>query len=137
MRHRVALALGAFSLLAVPVSAVAFARAEPKIDPTARLLDGGRKLRIAGPLSQPGGCVSGETAAIRVTVTQRAVLARGRWRGRCKSSTRGARWSTTVRVAEGSHLQEGTAKACALGTFRGRDGQVQFFKQWCRVIRLR
>ena len=138
MRQKIALVVAGVALLAVPVTAVAFtARSEPKIDRTAQLLDAGRKLRIGGPLSQAGGCVSGEPAAIRVTVTQRAVLAQGRWRGQCQSSTRRSRWSTTIRVTQGSQLRKGKAKACALGTFRGLDGQVQFFKQWCRVIRLR
>ena len=95
MRQKIALVLAGLALLAVPVTAVAFTARAPRIDRTVQLLDAGRKLRIGGPLSQAGGCVSGEPAAIRVTVTQRAVLAQGRWRGQCQSSTRRSPWSRT------------------------------------------
>jgi len=95
-------------------------------------LDAARRIvQVTGPIR----CSQAEQATIRVTVSQRATgaVAEGRWRGRCRRTTR--RWTATA-VAQGSAtLQTGTARACALGVTR-KGGTATDAKQWCETVRL-
>lgn len=126
--------------LGVPALAGAWSlRDIDDFDRTGELIAGGKKVQVSGPLSDAGDCEPGEPATHFVTITQweEGVVAKDRWRGECQSATEPSFWKTTARVTVGDRLKKGKAKACALGIYRGLDGEVQLADQWCRVIRLK
>jgi hypothetical protein len=102
------------------------------IDRHAALDEAGRVVQVTGPIR----CSQVERATIRVTVSQRTTgtVAEGRWRGRCRTTTR--TWTVRRFVQQGSATFEtSTAQVCALGVTR-RGTKVTDAKQWCRTVRL-
>ena len=102
------------------------------IDREATLDAGGHVVDATGPIR----CSQLERARIRVTVSQRATgaVAEGRWRGRCRRTTR--TWTARRFVQRGAAIFEaGTAQACALAVTRTAERATDA-KQWCRTIEL-
>jgi hypothetical protein len=99
---------------------------------TAVIRDGGRLVRIGGPVD----CAEGHRVSIHVTLTQRRTGAygRGTWRGRCTLAPREWRLSS-VRAQGRARFVPGRAHACGAGVaFRGTAAQDA--AQWCDDVRL-
>lgn len=79
------------------------------IDPVASVTDNGRHLIVTGPI----GCTEGETAYLRVTVTQHATgaVAEGRTLITCTGGTQ--QWEVNASVQGEETFEEGPATAAA------------------------
>ena len=130
-RALLVMALMATTMIALTASASAGVVLNT-IDREASLDAGGHVVEATGPIR----CSQVERATIRVTVSQRTsgAVAEGRWRGRCRRSTR--TWTATRFVPQGAAIFEaGRAQACALAVTR-RAKRGTDAKQWCRTIEL-
>jgi hypothetical protein len=104
-------------LLGVCLAPVAFAGISSNtIDPVAIVTDYGRHIILTGPIA----CTEGESAYLRVTVTQRATgaVAEGRTLITCTGNTQA--WEVHASAQGEETLQEGPATAVALA--RTSDG---------------
>ena len=100
-------------------------------DATARLLAGGRGVRVSGPVT----CTKGRRVRIDVTLTQRAsgAVARGTWTARCTGVSR--RWTIKRASALTGRFVTGQATACAAAA-TATSKRATDAVQWCRLIRL-
>jgi hypothetical protein len=100
------------ALVGVGITTPAFARIVGNtIDPIAIVTDDGRHLVVTGPIE----CTAGESAYLRVTVTQRATgaLAEGRTLITCTGDTQ--QWEVHASRQGNETFQEGPATAVASG----------------------
>lgn len=101
------------TLVGVFLAPVAFARiARNTIDPVAVVTDHGRHLVVTGPIA----CTAGETAYLRITVTQRATgaVAEGQTRITCTGETEIQPWEVLAVTQGKASFEEGAAWAVGL-----------------------
>ena len=120
------------AFVGVFVAPTAFARMTANtIDPVANVTDHGRHLIVTGPI----GCTEGETAYLRVTVTQRATgaVAEGRTLITCTGGTQP--WEVHASVQGDETFEEGPATAAASARTTDR-GETTDAHQWLVEITL-
>ncbi len=101
------------TLVGVLLAPVAFAKvALNTIDPVAVVADHGRHLVVTGPIS----CTAGETAYLRITVTQRSTgaVAEGQSRITCTGETEIQPWEVLAVTQGKASFKEGAAWAVGL-----------------------
>jgi hypothetical protein len=130
--HTLVSAAIVITLVGVCMAFVAFAGITGNtIDPVAIVTDNGRHLIVRGPVV----CTAGETAYLRVTVTQRptGAVAQGLTRLTCTGASQ--QWEIHAVTGGKETFQEGPATAVALGrtTLRGNTTDAH---QWLVEITL-
>jgi hypothetical protein len=146
-RLRVAIGAGACAaaIALMPISALALTRpvSHPVLcvrtckpaaafDRTGVLTDGGRAVRVSGPVA----CKAGERVRIRTTVSQvsTGAVAEGVWSKLCTGNT--LHWHVTAIVSDGVHFSTGHAEGVGLAIVRGHGVPVSAV-QWIRPLTLK
>jgi pimeloyl-ACP methyl ester carboxylesterase len=111
-------------------SASAFVSANT-IDGLATYKEGGRLVRVTGPIA----CTRDERIAIRVATRQAetAAPAGGRWKGRCTGEVQ--HWQVRARARGGSRFESGRGRVCAVATAR-RGARVTDRRRWCERVQV-
>ncbi len=129
----------------MPMSALAQTRAVSDAVPCARtckpaaafdragvLTDGGRAVRVSGPIA----CRAGDRVHIRATVSQASTgaVAAGVWSKSCTGTE--LHWHITAMVTDGVHFTAGGAEGVGLAIIR-RHGTPGSAVQWIRRLTLK
>jgi hypothetical protein len=121
--------MAATGLIAATAWANAVDPAHTAINPTAKLTDSGRMVRVTGQVT----CATCTRLTLAVTVSQRSGgLAQGGVRCVCRSATE--RWIVTARVREATILRSGRARICTWVVAQGADAKAVDAYQWCRDV---
>jgi alpha-beta hydrolase superfamily lysophospholipase len=101
------------------------------IDGHATYNEGGRLVRVTGPIA----CTRGERVAVRVAVRQPATAARarGRWKGRCTGEVQ--HWQVRARARGGTRFENGRGRVCAVASTRS-GVRVTDRRRWCERVRV-
>jgi hypothetical protein len=125
------IALTAAGAIAATALANAVDPAHTAIDPTAKLMDAGRMVRVTGHVT----CATCTRMTLAVTVSQRSGgLAQGGVRCVCRSVSE--RWLVTARVRQATKLRSGRARICTWVVAQGADAKALDAYQWCRDVTL-
>ena len=125
-----ALALS-LTLLASSADAGGVDPARTVIKPTAKLVGGGRMVRVTGQVT----CASCARLTLAVTVSQRTgALAQGGARCACHGATE--HWAVTATVRQTVKLRAGPARICTWVIAHGASGKPIDAYQWCRSVTL-
>ena len=140
-QHRNWLALAAIvlTLAGAFIARTAFARITLNtIDPVGIVADKGRQVTVGGPIAMGDGTVllAGETADLRVTVTQRSTGALAEGRGIITSTGQTNHWEVTAMARGKAVFAPGPATAVAVAVTTAAHNDATDAHQWLVNITL-